>query len=209
MHAHQEVELKWALDRDGYRRLGECLQREAGPPVRLQQCNRFYDSTDRRLRAAGLNLRLREENGRLLLTCKRRVAQGSGLHHHEEWESPLDPLLLSDPPALATLPLPTAWRSALGDAPLELVGGFSNTRDEFRIGSDLLCLDRSEFPGSRIDYELEIETMDPAVSGKRWAEVLQAWKIPWTPQPLTKFARLLATSQHGQKPDEASPSSAS
>jgi uncharacterized protein YjbK len=188
MQAHREVELKWALMAADHGRLRELLRHELGPPVRLDQRNRFYDSTDRRLRAGMLNLRLRDENGSTLLTCKRRIAQSGGLHQHEEWECWLD----TSTPDFAALPLPDAWRAALAGAPVELIGGFSNTRDEFRSGSDLLCLDRTDFPGARQDHELEIETSDPTTSCVHWAARLQAWGIPWSPQPLTKFARLLA-----------------
>lgn len=193
MHAHQEIELKWALDDAGHRLLGRALARELGPPARLEQRNRFYDSADRRLRRAGLNLRLREENGRLLLTCKRRVAQEDGLHHHEEWEQWLDGAP-GEPPALRSLPVPEPWIAALAEAPLELVGGFANTRDEFRAAGDLLCLDRTDFLGRRVDYELEIETADADASRARWTAKLKEWGVSWRPQPLTKFARMLELS---------------
>jgi uncharacterized protein YjbK len=196
MDAHQEIELKWALDADGHRRLDGLLAAELGPPQRLEQRNRFYDSPDRRLRAAGLNLRLREENGRLLLTCKRRVAEGDGLHHHEEWERWLE-TPPDEPPRAADLPLPEAWRVALAGSRLEAVGGFANLRHEFHAAGELLCLDRTDFMGRRTDHELEIETTDASASAARWRARLAAWGVPWRPQPLTKFARMLELLRAG------------
>ena len=187
---HQEIELKWALDKAAWRRLGRELRTLLGTPRVLAQHNRFYDSADLRLRRAGLNLRLRDESGRVLLTCKRRVARDGGLHHHEEWESWLDraPVGIPDP---ATLPLPAHVVDALADAPLIAIGGFANQRDEFDHGDELLCLDRTDF-NLRIDHELEIETADPTTTAATWSRRLEQWNIAYAPQPLTKFARLLA-----------------
>ena len=187
---HQEIELKWALDEAAWRRLGRELRTLLGTPRVLAQHNRFYDSADLRLRRAGLNLRLRDESGRVLLTCKRRVARDGGLHHHEEWESWLDPAPVGIPDP-ATLPLPAHVVDALADAPLIAIGGFANQRDEFDHGDELLCLDRTDF-SLRIDHELEIETADPTTTAATWSRHLEQWNIAYAPQPLTKFARLLA-----------------
>lgn len=187
---HQEIELKWALDEPGWRRLGGELQALLGPPRALAQHNRFYDSADLRLRRAGLNLRLREEDGRVLMTCKRRVARDGGLHHHEEWESWLDPAPAGIPDP-ASLPLPSVVTAALAGAPLIATGAFANRRDEFRHGDELLCLDRTDFE-VRVDYELEIETPQPDATAAAWSARLRGWEIAFAPQPLTKFARLLA-----------------
>ena len=187
---HQEIELKWALDKAAWRRLGRELRTLLGTPRVLAQHNRFYDSADLRLRRAGLNLRLRDESGRVLLTCKRRVARDGGLHHHEEWESWLDPAPVGIPDP-ATLPLPAHVVDALADAPLIAIGGFANQRDEFDHGDELLCLDRTDF-NLRIDHELEIETADPTTTAATWSRRLEQWNIAYAPQPLTKFARLLA-----------------
>ena len=187
---HQEIELKWALDEAAWRQLGHKLRALLGAPRVLPQHNRFYDSADLRLRRAGLNLRLRDEGGRVLLTCKRRVARDGGLHHHEEWESWLDPAPVGIPDP-ATLPLPAHVVDALADAPLIAIGGFANQRDEFDHGDELLCLDRTDF-SLRIDHELEIETADPTTTAATWSRRLEQWNIAYAPQPLTKFARLLA-----------------
>jgi len=187
---HQEIELKWALDEAAWRRLGSELRTLLGAPRVLAQHNRFYDSADLRLRRAGLNLRLRDEDGRVLLTCKRRVARDGGLHHHEEWESWLDPVPATIPDP-ASLPLPAHVADALAGAPLIAIGSFANQRDEFDHRDELLCLDRTDF-SVRIDHELEIETSDPTATAATWSRRLDQWNIAYVPQPLTKFARLLA-----------------
>jgi uncharacterized protein YjbK len=207
MASHLEVELKWALDADGHARLGAALAAELGPPHLLEQRNRFLDSADLRLRRAGLNLRLRRENGRLLMTCKRRVADPAGgagdLHRHDEWEEWLDPVLWDAPPAAcaAQLQLPEPHRTALAGAALVDLGGFANARAEFharRAGvDDLLCLDRTDFNGRRTDHELEIETADPAGAAAHWAGRLAAWGIAWRAESRTKFARFLAVMADG------------
>ncbi|MCX8039057.1 MAG: CYTH domain-containing protein [Planctomycetota bacterium] len=187
---HTETELKWALDAAGHAALAQRLAELLGPPLQLAQENRFYDTADRRLRAAGLSVRVRRENGRLLLTCKGRgqmARDGTGTHRREEWEREL-PAGSAEP--LAEL-LPERWRAALGDGRLQLLGGFSNRRQQWRDGPHLLCLDDTDF-GVRHDYELEIETAQPAAAHARWATLLAAWGIAWEPQPHTKLWRWLA-----------------
>lgn len=203
MARHLEVELKWALTADGHARLLTELTATLGQPRHLRQRNRFLDSRDLRLRQAGLNLRLRQENDRLLMTCKRRAdatTGDGGLHRHDEWEEWLDPTVWdADPTTLATrLPLPEPHRTALAGAVLADFGGFTNARAEFRApragGEDLLCLDRTDFNGRRTDHELEIETGDPVAASEHWARRLADWNIAWTPESRTKFARFLVFS---------------
>jgi uncharacterized protein YjbK len=203
MGEHLEVELKWALDAAGHAALAPRLEGLLGSPRILEQDNRFFDSADRRLRRAKLNLRLRRENDRLLLTCKGHLGLGaSGEHRHTEWEEWLDPAAWAgiDRGELdaAGLPLPEAVRQALAQAPLVALGGFRNHRLEFRqddAHAALLCLDRTEFPAARIDHELEIETASPRENAVRWRDQLREWGIPWREQPVTKFMRFLSLAQ--------------
>lgn len=198
-----EIELKWALAAEGHAALVHLLPGMLGPGVDLRQDNRFCDSADRRLQAAGLSVRLRRENLRLVLTCKSR--QGTpgpdGLHHHGEVECELDPGLWPqvDQPAVLPLPLPPRWRDALAGAPLVTLGGFANHRQEFHDGPHLLCLDRTTFDW-RIDHELEIETPQPGEAATRWAGRLAAWAVGWTPQPLTKLHRFLSGARPAAPP---------
>lgn len=213
MGSHLEVELKWALDADGHARLLAALTTELGPPQVLEQHNRFLDSTDLRLRRAGLNLRLRRENDRLLMTCKRKIDDGdsgsdSGLHRHDEWEAWLDPGLWNATAASCTkyLSLPEPHLVALAGAELSDLGGFANKRAEFHLrragDDDLLCLDRTDFNGWRTDYELEIETSDPTGAARYWGGRLADWNITWQPEARTKFARFLALAAEQRATDQ-------
>jgi len=200
MAEHLEIELKWALDGAGHATLTRELERTLGAPRVLEQDNRFFDTPDRRLRRAALNLRVRRENERLLLTCKGRGSIGaSGEHQHTEWEEWLDATrwttIEQGIVAADELPLPEPVRQALGTGRLEALGGFSNHRQEFHQHDEpaaLLCLDRTTFCGTHIEHELEIETNAPQVIAERWRRHLDAWSVRFAPQPLTKFARFIA-----------------
>lgn len=195
MASHLEVELKWALEPSAHDALAPRLAEALGPAHELAQENRFFDSAARALRAQLMSVRLRREDGRLVLTCKRRLPKRHGAHAHDEWEREVD-LALWEAPAselAGRLPLPPHIVGTLAGAPLVALGGFANRRREHRDGDDLLCLDRTDF-GVRIDHELEIETPDPAAASRIWSERLDAWRIPWRPQPQTKFSRYLTLS---------------
>lgn len=191
MQPGDEIELKWMLDAEHYSRCATALERSLGAGRPLTQRNQFYDTPDGRLRAAKVNLRLRQENGCWIATCKQRVSAAGGLHHHLEWESLLqdsgDPLDL----ALA-LDLPPALREALGGVRPICLGGFTNQRLAWDRDDEHICLDRTDF-ATRIDHELEVETHDVATSRARWSQRFAAWKIVVQPSLTTKFARFLAT----------------
>jgi len=155
MDHHLEIELKWALAPEQHAVLNRHLTDLLGPPRDLDQDNRFFDTHDRRLMRSRRNVRLRRENGRLLLTCKRKAGETDrqGIHQHDEWEQWLDPGLWdrSEEPGWDlrnAVNLPDPIVSVLDDAALLGLGGFSNHRREFRDHQqgrvDLLCLDRSD-----------------------------------------------------------------
>lgn len=185
-----EIELKWAVSPAGYDALAQRITALLGTPARLEQCNRFFDSVDGRLRAARRSIRLRRENARVVLTCKAKgTVDASGTHRHDEWERELPPAAWESP--IPTDDLPTAWQAALDGAPLVPLGGFTNLRLEWHDAEHLLCLDRSDLEG-RIDHELEIETPHPEAACTRWSHLLTTWGVDWTPQPLTKLQRWFA-----------------
>jgi uncharacterized protein YjbK len=202
MRMHLEIEVKWALTGAEHARLGSRLPRLLGPPWRLAQDNRFYDSADGRLRRAGLACRLRREGAAAVLTCKGRAATApapAGTSVHEEHERHLSlgdaAALERDPAALAAL-LPPAWSAALAGAPLRFVGGFANQRRQWWDGLTLVCLDRTAFPG-RIDCEIEFEGSEPAAAAERWRRHFSAWRIGVRPQPISKAARLRELLRRG------------
>ncbi len=181
-----EIELKFALSAADHATLGRHLEQAWGPGRLLRQANRFFDSSDRRLRAQRVNLRLRRENDRLVVTAKRKVVATADFQHHDEWEVVL-PAWDGD---VASLPRPDWISAALGDAPLQELGGFENLRYEWHQDGDVVCLDRTDF-ATRIDHELEVEVVDTTTALPRWQARLIAWGIAAAPQPATKFARWL------------------
>ncbi|MBA3684942.1 MAG: CYTH domain-containing protein [Planctomycetes bacterium] len=198
MERNLEVELKWRLDQDGHARLGGHLRASLGESRDLVQRNRFFDTADLRLRRERMNIRLRWENGDLVLTCKRPAPgndAATGLHQHDEWETRIDADLwdlveggIALHPRMLPLPAPIA--AVVAQDPLLPTGGFANQRAEFHRGSDLVALDRTDF-GARVDYELEVETPDPTASAAWWRAQLDAWGIAHAPQAHSKFARML------------------
>jgi uncharacterized protein YjbK len=195
MSLHREIEIKWELTAVAYSALDLHLCERFGHPRVLEQSNRFFDC-DGVLRRNRMNLRLRRENEKLLMTCKRRSPTHRGnVHDHDEWEEWLEPSMwqrLGETVSPAELPLPDEVRAVIGTMSLRLVGGFSNHRREFDADAELVCLDRTDFNGKRIDHELEIETARADATAAAWTRQLADWKISAKPQLESKFSRMLA-----------------
>ncbi len=156
-----------------------------GPRATARQENHFFDTADRVLAAAGWALRLRDEDGRFFLTAK--GPKGAARTDVGAVELAARPEVEAEVPAeLARAILdgraaPLAALSeaagggldgllaAVGDAPLSHVGSFRNRRT--RLGpvalegeggtvEVVLELDRTEFPGDVVHWEVEVE-VDP------------------------------------------------
>lgn len=185
----------------------------AAHPVR--QVNHFFDTPGRSLRRAGLTLRLREENGSFRLTLKgpEFVREGALTVRPEEelplgagearallsgGRSPLDVLVRK-----AETPFALGYRARelAGNAKLEHCGSFENQRQRVgplsppRIASGaplVFELDRTSFPGGRVERELEVEVpMGVPVEEVRTilGELFEHVGIPWVTAP-SKAARL-------------------
>jgi len=188
---HDEIELKWLLTPAGHQHCQPQLTALLGQPRVLEQENQFFDTPDRRLQAARVNLRLRCENGSWIVTCKARVQAGDGLHHHHEWEHELG--AVSDPLSVALAhDLPAVVRDALAGQIPVCLGGFLNARLVWDEGTEEICLDATHF-SQRVDHELEVETTDPTDCRQRWTERFTRWNVAAKPAELTKFARFLQT----------------
>ena len=162
--------------------------RERIAPVRVvRQTNHYFDTADRALSAARIGVRLRVADGRLRLTVKGAAegAEDAVLTRRAELERdrPLDDLPTSLNHGLVLDEDLAHWRRSMADTtalnrfldrltgaisadPLRTIGAFDNERS---IGSLRLVdatgeitiaveLDRTRFPGGRVDFELEVET---------------------------------------------------
>lgn len=217
-----ETEWKLALENEGENRAFLTAlpigTRRASPVV---QTNHLFDTSGGQLLRHGLSLRLREEAGRWTLTAKGAAhlgAQDAALTTRPETEVELPPdvaaALLADPvSAVETLrarapdaPLTDELARLVATDPLTSLGSFRNERQ--RIGplqlpggsadaapSPLLLfeLDRTEFPGGRVDREVEVElALDQAEAAEVSLRAL--WKragLVWRTAP-SKAARFRA-----------------
>lgn len=213
----QEVEFKLRLaDEAQHGALLALLFVEDAPPEPVLQTNHFFDTADHALRAAGLALRLRAAKGRWMFTAKgkSRDLDAAGVltaRAEEEREIGDDEArgLLSgerDPvPFFASLfadgapPIAAALESAAGGRALQHVGSFENRRTKASARLDdgqggqvelLLEVDRTSFPGGRVDCELEAEVpaeRAPLVEGALRL-LLDRLGAPWSTAP-SKAAR--------------------
>jgi uncharacterized protein YjbK len=191
----------------------------------LEQRNLLFDTPMRRLAAAGLSLRLRQEGGRWILTAKgdpgtrrgdlapllfaRAEAERSlrppvALHLASGTVDPLPLLRLAEPAAMA-LALAEAIEAAAAGAPLGIVGEFRNERTlceaALPCGTPVsVALDRSEMPDGTIEHELEVEIARGSITpAAAWLEALMHRAgIPLRPaaSKRQRFARALARRAH-------------
>ena len=174
----REVEFKFRVDGpDAF----EALARAAGstPGAASVQTNHFFDTPDRALAGRRHTLRLREEDGRFLLTAKGPGERTGALTSRAEEEvevprldaeaiiagarSPLAALeARADPRARELL---STMRSIAGATPLRHAGAFQNERARLDVALGVegrtipvtFELDRTTFPGDQMHYEVEVE----------------------------------------------------
>jgi uncharacterized protein YjbK len=201
-----ETELKLALpDEAAYRRLlARVLRPGVEPPAVLMQANEFLDTADDVLRRHRCALRLRDEDGRWELALKgpALATVDPALTARIEEQCALDAAAAAAIREGARSPLESlrAVHTAselvrracelVAARPLSIRGRFTNERLRLEPAHlaepwDLcLELDRTTFPGGRVDHELEVELDDPS----RATRVLGALRtlfretgIAWTP----------------------------
>lgn len=179
----------------------------ASPPA-VVQLNEFYDTPGRGFGRELRILRLREEDGSFLLTAKGRIAglenEGALMRQGEEeieidtvWARAIHAGVLCPLAALEEglgeaghSPVLEALRAAVGSSSLEPVGTFRNERRKVgpaklgEAGSELTLLfefDRTEFPGDRIDWEVEIEVeaQQEELASKLLQQLFAKAGVPW------------------------------
>lgn len=195
-----EREIKLLLpDEAAWRRLRAAL----GQPVAVhRQVNTYFDTPDGRLRRSrALMVRIRDEDGRFEVTAKDRGARQEGVRSARERSEPLDagdvadvlggrrPLTSLDVPLCRTL-------AAEAGGPLGPIGATVNIREVYPLqGGYVAEVDRTEFPGGRVDHEVEIELREPhhTADGAR-AAIAGALLEAGVPDPSPargKYARFL------------------
>ena len=137
-----------------------------GPVQTIAMRDTYFDTDDGALAAAGTGLRVRRENGRLLVTLKVKRAQEGSLTEREEYEAPLDlgslrevvsrirPLI-----GRGTVPF-AAFAVGRPAGPLEPVLDVHTERLSRTIGEiGTLTLDRVLYPGLDAEpyYDIEVE----------------------------------------------------
>jgi len=174
----REVEFKFRVDgAEAFAALARTARSAPSPAV--LQTNHFFDTPDRALGFRRHTLRLREENGRFVLTAKGPGDRAGVLTSRAEEEievqkpeaeslivggrSPLAALeARADPRARDLL---AAMRAIVGRMPLRHAGAFQNERARLEVALGVegrtipvtFELDRTTFPGGQVHYEVEVE----------------------------------------------------
>jgi len=174
----REVEFKFRVDgAEAFAALARTARSAPSPAV--VQTNHFFDTPDRALGFRRHTLRLREENGRFVLTAKGPGDRAGVLTSRAEEEievqkpeaeslivggrSPLAALeARADPRARDLL---AAMRAIVGRMPLRHAGAFQNERARLEVALGVegrtipvtFELDRTTFPGGQVHYEVEVE----------------------------------------------------
>ena len=199
MSEHVETEFKFLFDDDAAldRVRAELQERGAKSQGAVLQRNHFFDSPAFDLRRVRMAIRLREEAGRFVVAFKGEAKEAdAALTRRPEAEfdvtseqaaaclegagSPLD--LARD--ALAGTPLLAQAIETLGTAKLVHAGSFDNLRDrigpiEFAGEHLTFELDRTTYPGGRVDCELEVECKSPQDVGPALEALLTDLKLQW------------------------------
>jgi len=190
----REIELKRLLaDGAALERLARAAERRgarSGPSV--EQVNHFFDTGAGALRAEGSIVRLREEGDARILTAKGDSRVRGDVHIRSELECEIqrgeaDAIQAGRADPLGSLerelgahPFLAELRARARGAPLEPSGCFRNHRTrvgplKLGPGEAFLELDRTEFPGGRVHFEVELEVPEELVeeAGRLLAELLE------------------------------------
>lgn len=213
-----EIELKIGLASEADRAK---LLKRFGPPERtVSQRNLFLDGENGELREAKIALRVRRERDypaagppvdRVILALKGMAGGDGVLFKREEIESPLglgvEEILRSPTRLLMMAPRPIlALKERLPSlTTLKPIGVFDNDRAALRVplvigGREIDTLwevDRSVFPGGKVECELEIELedeSDAAAIAEAVTRMLAAAGVETRPEPRGKYERFLAYS---------------
>ena len=196
----RERELKLALEDPSA--LDRLLAALPEPSEVVEQTNRYFVDPDGLLQRARLMVRVREERDvstgallRVILTLKERARVVDGYFEAQEHEAPLDPASW-DPirrGEASLLDLDTDALAPLRSLPLVgVLEGARMTNVRHRVSLDGFCLevDRTTFPGDRVEAEVEVETDQPERARALLLGVARDAGVELRPQSMGKFTRL-------------------
>jgi len=166
------------------------LERVLGKAARkVEQLNRYFLPA----RPPGTMVRLREEDGGLLLTVKGSgTTTDSGIAVRPEWNEPVPPEWLFDLASSDGSSL--LFRAEIMERvspPLRYAGQTHNTRWMFGFNRWTLELDRTTYPDGSVTWETEVETEDTAAALEELKSLLARTGITYRPAREGKFSRLL------------------
>ncbi|MGE3166074.1 MAG: CYTH domain-containing protein [Planctomycetota bacterium] len=191
-----EVELKLQLvSSEDYVTLCARLPSFLGEQV---QRNVYFDVPGGRLRQARVLLRLRVEGPRAWLTVKYApTIEDDGLFAVPEDEEPLSTEVAARVLA-GEVPLDDVdsivlerLRAAVGNTTgLRPWGRLENVRRRYRLSPEWVVeVDRTEFPGGLVEWEVELEGADPRGGATLLSPYLEG--VRWLPQRKPKSQRLV------------------
>ncbi|MCU0722032.1 MAG: CYTH domain-containing protein [Planctomycetes bacterium] len=193
----QEVEFKFALAvRAEYDRVRAAL---GEPRKSAVQVNHYFTGDRGGVLGRGeALLRLRVTPSKAVLTFKDGLRKQGALYRCREIEDEVSPGerdgLLEGRlhPLELDREASRVAAGALGPGRLRVAGASETERTEFAFrDGETLLLDRTRFPGGLEDYEIELETADPAGAEAALHALFGRLGIEARPQPRTKFARFL------------------
>lgn len=194
---HMEVEIKLALaGQADYDRVRAALGSAART---VEQINHYFETPDGRLRGAHAMLRVREGDGEPIATLKLRAQLTSGVMQAREVEAPVEPAVwaavLRGERGLESVdvePVRMALDHVGAGARLLPQGTMRNRRELHPLGGGFTAeLDRTELPDGSVDFEVEVETPDPATAREHVARILDDCGAAWHEQSQSKYERFL------------------
>jgi uncharacterized protein YjbK len=192
-----ENELKLKLhDRSDY----ETLVQRLGKPLAVkEQVNYYFDTPRHDLLRRHVSLRVRDEDGRLTVSLKRGGGWSEGYLAGEELEAPV-PAGVEDParaePWNWDIPPVRVLKDEFESLDLVCLGSARNTRRVHDLPDGIrLEVDRTEFPGGRMEYEVEAEWHDEEEVRRVVTRLLREWKVRYSPQTRSKHERFLAAAE--------------
>lgn len=162
----------------------------------VEQRNSYWDAPDRRWRDRGVMVRLRIAGTRAYVTVKQAAkVHDDGLFEAPEEEVDVDfqgaMKVVRGEATLASLECPLiAARSEPGQT-WECWGRMENRRRRYRLNPEFVVeVDRTIFLDRHVEWEVELESTDPAEAGVLLRKALDDAGVSYTPQTVSKSERL-------------------